>query len=86
MNAIAARITQGGRLVIPASLRRTMALADGAVVMLRMHGRILQVTTLEDQIDAVQAFCAPLLGEGAVDGFLADRRREAARECAGEGG
>lgn len=80
MDAMPARITQGGRLVIPAAVRKAMNLRDGEMVMLQMKGNVLQVSTLDDQIDAVQAFCAPLLGEGAVDAFIAERRREAAKE------
>ena len=80
MNAIPARITQGGRLVIPAVFRKTMNLSDGEVVMLQMKGNVLQVMTIDDQIDEVQAFCAPLLGPDAVAEFLAERREEAARE------
>lgn len=49
-------------------------------VMLQMKGKRLQARTIDDQLEAVQAFCAPLLGEGAVDEFIAERRREAARE------
>lgn len=78
--AMSARITQGGRLVIPASIRKAMKLQDGEMVMLQLKGNALQVTTIDDQIDAVQAICAPFLGEGAVDEFIAERRREAAKE------
>ena len=82
MDAIPVKITQGGRLVIPASIRKLMKLTDGATVMLQMKGNVLQVSTIDDQIDAIQAFCAPLLGEGAVDEFIAERRREAEKERA----
>ncbi|MGA2080496.1 MAG: AbrB/MazE/SpoVT family DNA-binding domain-containing protein [Holophaga sp.] len=80
MFAIPTRVTQGGRLVIPAAIRKIMNLADGDMVMLQVKGNVLQVTTIDEQIDAAQAFCAPLLGEGAVDEFLAERRREAEKE------
>jgi len=80
MFAIPTRITQGGRLVIPAAIRKIMNLADGDMVMLQVKGNVLQMTTIDEQIDAAQAFCAPLLGEGAVDEFLAERRREAEKE------
>ena len=80
MDAISVRVTQGGRLVIPSAIRKSMKLADGEMVMLQMKGNVLQVTTIDDQIDALQAFCAPLLGDGAVDEFIAERRREAAKE------
>lgn len=80
MDAISVRITQGGRLVIPASIRKAMKLKDGEMVILQMKEKILQVTSIDEQLDAVQAFCAPFLGEGAVDDFISERRREAAKE------
>ena len=80
MDAMSVRITQGGRLVIPASIRKAMKLQDGEMVMLQMKGNALQVTTIDEQLDAVQAYCATFLGEGAVDEFIAERRREAAKE------
>ena len=80
MNAIPARVTQGGRLIIPAAIRKAMKIADGEIVMLQVEGNVLRITTVDDQIDAFQAFCAPLLGEGVVDEFIADRRRAAEKE------
>lgn len=80
MNAMPVRITQGGRLVIPAAIRESLKLADGELVMLQINGNVLQVRSIDDQIDAAQVFCAPLLGDGAVDEFIAERRREAEQE------
>ena len=80
MDAIAARITQGGRLVIPAAIRKAMHFSDGDTVMFQVVGNTLQVRSIDDQIKAVQTFCAPFLGAGVVDEFLAERRQEAARE------
>ena len=82
MDAIPARITQGGRLVIPAAVRKAMKLTDGEMVMLQVKDNMLQVTPIDDQIDAIQAFCRPFLGEGAVDEFIAERRRESEKELA----
>lgn len=80
MNAVPVRITQGGRLVIPAVYRKSMKLQDGAVVLLQMHGNVLQVRTMDETLDAIQARYAPL-GEGSiVDEFIEERRREAAKE------
>jgi len=81
MNAIAARITQGGRLVLPAALRRAMKISDGEVVMLEMQGKVLQIVSLRDRLDAVQSVCSKVLAGGhIVDEFLEERRREAAKE------
>ena len=81
MDAMTAKVTQGGRLVLPAAVRRSMKLADGEVVMLEMKGKVLQVIPLRDRLDAVQAACSKVLsGGGVVDEFLEERRREAAKE------
>ena len=81
MEAMSARITQGGRLVLPARIRRSMQLADGALVMLELQGKVLQVVPMRDRLDAVQAACAAVLAGGQVVAeFLAERRREAAEE------
>jgi bifunctional DNA-binding transcriptional regulator/antitoxin component of YhaV-PrlF toxin-antitoxin module len=81
MNAISARITQGGRLVIPAAFRKSMKLADGEVVLLQMQGNVLQVRTIDDTLDAVQARYAQAAGSPSVVAeFIEERRREAAQE------
>lgn len=80
MGAIAAKISQGGRLVLPAAVRRDMKIADGEVVMLEVKGKVLQIVPLRERLDAVQAACAKALAGGrVVDEFLEERRREAAK-------
>lgn len=81
MNAVPARITQGGRLVIPAAFRKCMGLREGEVVMLQMNGNVLQVRSLDDTLDAVQARYGQALGpESLVAELIAERRREAAQD------
>lgn len=80
MLSMTARVTQGGRLVIPAAIRKALNLEEGALVVMKLEDKTLQVMAIDDQLDAAQAFCRPFLGPGAVDVFLAERRREAARE------
>jgi len=81
MATVTTRITQGGRMIIPASVRKAMHLADGEVVLLHLEGNLLRVEPLRDRLAAIQAACAPLLGGGGmVETFLAERRQEAARE------
>jgi hypothetical protein len=57
-----------------------MNLVYREMVMLQKKGSTLQTRIIDEQIDAAQAFCAPLLGEGAVDEFISERRREAEGE------
>ncbi|MEI6415562.1 MAG: AbrB/MazE/SpoVT family DNA-binding domain-containing protein [Pseudomonadota bacterium] len=81
MNAMAARVTQGGRLVLPAAVRRSMKISDGEVLILEMQGQVLQITPLRDRLDAIQSICSKVLEGGhVVDEFLEERRREAAKE------
>jgi AbrB family looped-hinge helix DNA binding protein len=81
MNAMTAKVTQGGRLVLPAAVRRSMKIADGEVVMLEVHGKMLQIVPLRDRLDNVQSVCSKILTGGhVVDEFLEERRQEAAEE------
>ncbi|BDU70977.1 hypothetical protein METEAL_01510 [Mesoterricola silvestris] len=81
MHAMTARVTQGGRLVLPAAVRRSMKIADGEVVVLEIQGKVLQIVPLRDRLDAIQAACSKVLTGGhVVDEFLEERRREAAKE------
>jgi len=64
MNAIPAKVTQGGRLVLPAAVRRAMKLEDGEVVMLELQGKVLQIIPLRDRLDAVQSACSKVLSGG----------------------
>lgn len=50
--------------------------------MLQMRGNLLQVRTLDETLDAVQARYMDALGpESIVEEFLAERRQEAVREA-----
>ena len=81
MTAMSVRVTQGGRLVLPAAIRRSMKIADGEVVMLEMKGKVLQIVPLRDRLDAIQSACSKVLTGGhVVDEFLEERRREAAED------
>ena len=81
MDAMSARSTQGGRLVIPAAVRKAMTITDGDVVMLQIQGKVLKVVPLRDRLDAVQSVCSQVLtGGGVVAEFLEERRQEAAKE------
>ena len=81
MSAISVRITQGGRLVIPATFRKALKIVDGEMVVLEVQGNTLKVVPLRDRLDAIQAACSRLLaGGGIVNEFLEERRREAAGE------
>ena len=82
MNVQRGKLVSGGRLQVPADIRRALGLKDGdAVVMEIVDGR-LQVRPYRDVIAEVQARFRPYLKPGVslVDELIADRRREAERE------
>ena len=55
MSMIRAKIGRGGRLVIPASQRRDLGIAEGDEVILETEGHALRVTALKQAIAEAQA-------------------------------
>ena len=76
------RITEGGKLVIPASFRRALGIAIGDTVILEATDGILRVRSRDSAIAEAQAMMRELVpdGESISDELIADRRAEAARE------
>jgi len=72
-------IDQGGRIVIPAEMRRALGLAFGDTVELKVDGETLRVRSLAAAVrDAQSAVAAlPPKRKRLVDELLAERRREA---------
>ena len=83
MNAIRGRVTESGRVSLPAELRKAIGLDRGGDVVFELNGREIRIRTVDEVIDQAQAITKRLLGgkpEASVDAFLAERRREAKRE------
>jgi len=83
MNALKGRVSESGRLSIPAEFRKTVGLEHGGDVVIELVGREIRIRTIDEVVAQAQAI-ARRLTEGkpdaSVDAFLAERRREAARE------
>ena len=83
MNALKGRVPESGRLSIPAEFRKTVGLEHGGDVVIELVGREIRIRTIDEVVAQAQAI-ARRLTEGkpdaSVDAFLAERRREAARE------
>ena len=79
-----AKVIAGGKIVIPAELRREFGIKDGdSLVIERDPGGGLVMKTYEQVVREVQAEFRAMVGayEGSlVDELIADRRREAALE------
>jgi AbrB family looped-hinge helix DNA binding protein len=79
MNAQRGRLVSGGRLQVPADMRRELGLADGDPVLLRVAGGELHVRPVKTAVARVQdRLRAYLTGEGSLaDELLAERRQAA---------
>lgn len=74
------RVSQNGRVVIPASFRKTLGIKVGDEVLLRIRDDELRITTQQRRIQHAQHRARRYLkpGTSLVDELLAERR-EAAR-------
>jgi AbrB family looped-hinge helix DNA binding protein len=80
--ASVARVSEGGKMNIPAQIRREVGLEHGGPVMVsvvdgEIRMRVLRRVLAELQAEAREVFAGS--GE-TVDGFLLERRDEARRE------
>jgi AbrB family looped-hinge helix DNA binding protein len=84
MTVVRAKVSESGRLSIPAELRRAIGLEHGGDVVVDLDGREIRIRTVAEAVAQAQALSRRLLGdrvaEASVDNFLAERRREAERE------
>jgi AbrB family transcriptional regulator (stage V sporulation protein T) len=78
-----AKLIKGGKIVIPAELRREFGLKEGDTLVFEREGSSLVIKTYEQVVREVQAEFKAMLGDrkiSLVDELIADRRAEAARE------
>ena len=76
------RMTEGGRLVIPAELRRELALQPGDSVVLDVADGVLRVRPLRRAVEQARGLLRQYLPAGISlsEELIRDRRAEAARE------
>ena len=78
-----AKLIKGGKLVIPAELRRELGFKDGDALVLERKGDGIAITTYDQVVREVQATFKAMLGgrsRSMVDELVAERRAAAARE------
>ena len=81
------KLGPGGRIVIPAAMRKALGLGEGAYLQVRVHGDELHAVPQEIALRRVQDFVAERASDDAgswVDALLEERRREVEREERGE--
>lgn len=83
MNSAKAKVSESGRLSIPAELRRAVGLERGGDVVVELDGRDIRIRTVDEVMAQAQALTRRLLAgqpDASVDAFLAERQREAEEE------
>ncbi|MGH8564988.1 MAG: AbrB/MazE/SpoVT family DNA-binding domain-containing protein [Gammaproteobacteria bacterium] len=76
------RMGKGGRVVLPAELRRALGLSEGDEVILRLTDQELHLITPRQAVKKAQALVRRYVPDSVrlVDELIAERRREAAGE------
>ena len=82
MAAVKGKVVEGGRIIVPASFRKSMGLSKGDTVFMELHGDELRVRPARSALRRIQAkLCALAPSEGSVsDELIAERRAEVERE------
>ncbi|GAA0296022.1 hypothetical protein GCM10009087_02210 [Sphingomonas oligophenolica] len=82
MNVRRGKLVSGGRLQLPAEMRRMLALADGDTVLLEVVDGEIHVRPLRDAVSRVQARLRKYVpaDTSLSEELIADRRAEAAGE------
>lgn len=82
MNIQRGKLVSGGRLQVPADIRRALGLGDGDTVTMRVVDGELRVLPTKGAIERVRARLRPYLipGTSMADELIAERRAESERE------
>lgn len=83
MKSVRAKVTEAGRLRLPAEFRKAVGLEHRGDVVVELAGNEIRIRTVDEVVSRAQELTRRLLGGKAgatVDDFLNVRRREAARE------
>lgn len=83
MNATRGRVSESGRVSLPAEFRKAVGLEHGGNVVIELEGRGIRIRTVEEVVNQAQALTRQLIGGkpgSSVDDFIAERRREAEKE------
>jgi AbrB family looped-hinge helix DNA binding protein len=75
------RVGAGGRIVIPAKIRRELGMEEGEPVVMHVEDGEFRVWTISEGIRRVQERMKPYIipGRSVVDELIAERRAEVAR-------
>jgi AbrB family looped-hinge helix DNA binding protein len=77
------KMSEGGRVVVPAEVRRTLGVTEGETLIGEMRNGEFVLTTKRAKLEAARALFQkyfPPGGPSLADELIAERRAEAARE------
>ena len=78
------KISEGGRVVIPAAIRRSLNVSDGDTVIWEVHNSEVRLSTRKHQLEQARALVQKVIPAGSapelVDELIRDRRQEATNE------
>lgn len=76
------KLSEGGRVVIPAEVRRALQVQEGDSLLLDVKDGEIRLYSRREQLRRAQALFRQYIPEGVslVDELIAERRAEAARE------
>jgi AbrB family looped-hinge helix DNA binding protein len=79
---VTTKVTEGGRIVIPAKMRESLGIEVGENVSLQINNNTLQVTTQKEALRQLRELVRKHVPEGVslVDEMIKERREEAANE------
>mgnify|MGYP003461606071 FL=1 len=76
-----AKLIKGGKIVIPAELRRELGFEAGDALVIESNGKELVIKSTSQALSDIQAKVKRLIKVPfTVDDFIAEKRAEAARE------
>ncbi len=75
------KVAQNGRMVLPRSVRETLGMENGGIVVLSMEGNEVRLSSIRQSIKrAQQLYRQHVTDDLPVDEFIQERRADAARE------
>lgn len=78
------KISTGGRVLIPAAIRRQLGVADGDTVLWVVHDKVVRLTTRQRQLELARALVQKHASAGSspalVDELIQERRNEGLNE------
>ena len=83
MAAVRAKVSESGRISLPAPFRKAIGLDQGGDVIVELDGHEIRIRTVDEVVARAQELTRKVLAGrrgSSVDEFLAARRAEAKRE------